>query len=118
MANSVENVLAHFGVKGMHWGVRRARPSVSPSQDARRAMDIKGKVKTGGTKVLSNQEMQDLVTRMNLEQQFTRLNPSKLKKGVEIAKDILSIGNTLNQAISFVNSPAGKIVKDALLKRG
>lgn len=117
MANSVENVLAHFGVKGQKWGVRRARPSLPGSQDAQRASEVKSKVKVGGTKALTNKEMQDLITRMNLEQQFARLNPGKLQKGTQVAADILRIGNTVNQVVSFINSPAGKVIKDALTKK-
>lgn len=113
----VEEIL-HFGVKGMHWGVRKgSATSVPTSSDAQRAMDVRKKVKAGGTKSLSNQELQDLITRMNLEQQFVRLNPSKVKKGAQVAADILRIGGTINQAIAFVNSPAGKAIKDGLTKK-
>jgi hypothetical protein len=117
MANPENKILVHFGVKGMKWGVHRNRPSLPASQDSQRATEVRTKVKTGGTKALSNKELQDLITRMNLEQQFSRLNPSKLEKGTQIASRILGVGNTINQAIAFVNSPAGKAVKDAVLKK-
>ena len=117
MNEFVRKILAHHGVKGQKWGVRRKRPSLPASEDAQRAGQIQTKVKAGGTKSLSNKELQDLITRMNLEQQFSRLNPSKLEKGTQIASKILGVGNTVNQAIAFVNSPAGRAVKDALLKK-
>ena len=117
MAKSQNVILAHFGVKGMKWGVHRSTPSLPASQDAQRAREVQSKVKAGGTKALTNKEMQDLITRMNLEQQFARLNPGKLQKGTQVAADILRVGNTINQVVSFVNSPAGKVIKDALIKK-
>lgn len=67
-----EDVLAHFGVKGMKWGVRR-RPKAAPSKDAQASLDVRAKVKTGKIKSVSNSELQLAINRMNLEQQFKRL---------------------------------------------
>jgi hypothetical protein len=71
-----------------------------------------------GTHVLSNKELQDLVTRMNLEQQYSRLtadqrSSSKAKKFLNSAQ---FVGRTTNEVISFVNSPAGKLIRKAVLK--
>lgn len=66
-----EDFLAHFGVKGMKWGVRRTRPLAS--KDAQKSLDIRAKAKTGKVKVLTNEELQLAINRMNLEQQFKRL---------------------------------------------
>lgn len=74
---SLEEVLAHFGVKGMHWGVRKksSMPDGKASEDASNATRALEKSKTGGIHTLSNKELQDLVTRMNLEQQLDKLKP-------------------------------------------
>lgn len=115
---TADDVLEHFGVKGMKWGVRKNR-SGSASEDAQRADAARKKIKTeGGTKALSNKELQDLVTRMNLEQQYSTLTgkqkKSTLNKGQETAKSILGVGKTVNEAIVFVNSPAMKLLKEQL----
>lgn len=100
--------MAHFGVKGMKWGVKKS--SVPASEDHVRSQAAQRKAKIGGGhKVLSNKELQDVITRLNLEQQFDRLNPSTLKKGEQIVKELLGLGNTLNSAIGLGNTLTNKI---------
>ena len=118
LTTTIDDVLEHFGVKGMKWGVRKASRHSPGSEDAQKAVAAQKKIKSGGgTKALSNKELQDLVTRLNLEQQYSNLTTnkqSKLKTGQKAAKDILGIGKTVNEAMSFVNSPAGKLLKEQL----
>lgn len=79
-----EDILEHYGIKGMKWGVRRTRAQIdADSAEATRKKDIQSKVKKNRTTdVLTNAELQEVITRMNLEQQFQRLNapPEKAKK--------------------------------------
>jgi len=115
--------LAHHGVKGMKWGVRRSQAqldSSSSSEDAQRASAAKAKASTSGLSSLSNKEMQDLVTRLNLEQNYSRLTskPSKLATAQKVAKTTLDVGNTVNQAVTFVNSPTGKFLRKAIEQTG
>lgn len=85
----MEEFLSHYGVLGMHWGVRRwdnARRAGAPlrhppSADAAKAAQLQAKVRAGGTRSLSNVEMQQLVTRMNLERQYSSLKPQHISQG-------------------------------------
>lgn len=110
---TAEDVLEHFGVRGMKWGVTRNRID-SSSEDAQNATAAKLKVRKSGTKALSNKELQALVTRMNLEQQFNRLNsPSKGTQAAKFVADILlTVGK--QEATKFVAGHAARQVAKLL----
>jgi len=123
--------ISHYGVKGMHWGVRRgdssgggsapaAKPAPKPrmSEDAKAVEKAFGKIDRGGTNALSNHELQGVVTRLNLEQQFDRLTSSPtqqqqnaLNSGHAAVKQMLGIGKTINDVHKFMKSPTGKALK-------
>lgn len=116
-----EEALAHFGVKGMHWGVRRNRgPAADASEDVKKVAKIKTKLGRGGnTEKLSNKELQDLVTRMNLEKQFSTLQPqstSTLKKTRAFINQTLQDVRTVNDIANFTRSPVGKSLTSQLRK--
>lgn len=81
-----EGFLKHYGVAGMKWGRRKDKGnSAVPehhavSDDAKNARVLSAKVKAGGTKALSNKELRSLVDRMNLEQNFAKVNTPAAKK--------------------------------------
>jgi truncated hemoglobin YjbI len=75
VSTQVEDFLAHYGVKGMKWGVRRK--SGPASADSARSTAVKTNVKTGGVKSVSNKDLQDAITRMRLEQDFKRLKTNE-----------------------------------------
>lgn len=98
MSNLAGDFLAHYGVKGMKWGVRR-KSAVPASSDAARKATVKEAVKKGGVKAVSNKDLQDAINRMNLEQQFKRLSINE-KPAVTrfIASTLTEIGKREVQA--------------------
>ena len=110
--DEIDDFLAHYGVKGMKWGQRKKskyRPGAT--KEAKRVSAIQKKAKAGGTKALTTKELQAYNQRMDLERRFSQLQPpSKISKGQKKVAAILAAGATLNTAIAFYNSPAGKLL--------
>lgn len=119
MANdNTHDFLEHYGIKGMRWGKRRASsdddssskssvqatPIVKPkaSADATAVSTYKSKVATGGVDALSTKELQQLVNRQNLEQQYERLNPAPMTAGkkfmTETLPTVLAVAGTAKTA--------------------
>jgi len=59
----------------------------SPSEDAKRVAVFKQQAKASTTDSLSTKELRDLVDRMNLEQQYGRLNPQQESLGKKFVKN-------------------------------
>lgn len=137
MTDEVEDFLEHFGVKGMKWGRHKAQSGptavsvsrepgkkvkarggtgLSPHEDAVNAAVTKQKAKSSTTDSLSNKELQDLVTRMNLEQQYSRLSTVD-RKPVEkfIADTLVNIGK--QQLTKIANDQASAQVNNLLKKK-
>lgn len=86
--------LFHYGILGMRWGVRKddrvggrkKRKQITPSEDSQKATSLRKK----NVSEMSNNELRELINRMNLEQQYSNLlNSSQRKKGSGIVGDIL-----------------------------
>jgi hypothetical protein len=119
------NEFAHHGIKGMKWGVRKDRGSNSSSrrsskvshpasEDAKKADVARSKIKSGGTHSLSNQELQHLVNRMNLERQYANLSTQQRSNaGAKFAKEVL-LNVAKQQATKLAAEAATKAVANAL----
>lgn len=103
--DNTHDFLKHYGIKGMRWGRRRASsddaasstssvkatPIEQPkaSADASAVNTYKSRVAAGGIDALSTKELQQLVNRQNLEQQYERLNPAPISKGEKFMSETL-----------------------------
>lgn len=95
-------VLAHYGILGMKWGVRRseaqlarARGSKSKSSSEEESEDYKKAHSQKSIKSMSDAELRNRLNRLQMEQQYTRMNPDTVNRGKEVANKILKAGTTV-----------------------
>jgi len=120
--------LWHYGVPGMKWGVRRRSSSSSSSTSTTNTSEDHKKATVALSKPassLSNQEMQELITRMNLEQQYVRLTsqapapvpPTRTAKAAKFVSNLmLEIGR--EQVTRVAKGQAALKVEQTLKARG
>lgn len=94
--------LKHWGILGMHWGVRKARSSGpdTSSSDHKVARDLRKKK----ISELSNDEIRKITSRLQLEKQLKDLNDADAKASREMVS-------------KFLNSPLVKMASGILFKK-
>jgi hypothetical protein len=117
----VSEILSHFGIKGMRWGVRRSSAQLDAhSEDKAKALETASKIKAnrGSTASVSNKELQHLLDRMNLEQRHSKMleDQSQLNKGNKQIKKFLETGKTLRELDNFLGGTAQKNISKSLAK--
>jgi hypothetical protein len=109
MASSVSDFIEHYGTKGMRWGVRRSRKERKEASDFKTTKHLRSRK----THELSNKQLKKVNERINLESSYSRLNPTKIKKGQMVAKGVLAGATTAASVYTLFNSPAGKALMNA-----
>ena len=137
--NDSQDYLAHFGIKGMRWGVRRFQ-----NQDGTLTAEGKERYDTGNSEnkkttdkpesksvsEMSDQELRDRINRLNMERQYKQLldeasgikvrdipqqqsqNPQKQKSGKKGGKGILN-----KIFVATAVAVAADLVKDQYKKK-
>lgn len=111
----IDDFLSHYGIKGMKWGVRRSRKELARAE---KALDQALK-KNSPTDVLSNDQLRQLIDRMNLERQYRTLatETQQQKKGRAFAKKLLA-DVASSQLTRVAKAGAAVQVEKALLGQG
>lgn len=140
----VDEILAHYGKRGMRWGVRSTKIAVSrgpqdvmigekpgkrivaiggrghpATEEAKRAAGLAQKAKRSGTQSLTNKELKELNERMNLEQNYSKLTGTQAQarksKGRKLADNILKESGKL--VTSQIKTAATQQLGKALIKK-
>lgn len=105
----VNKYLEHHGVKGMRWGVRRTKTELeAPSEEAASTAATRARTSEakGSTHALTNQELKDAITRMNLERQYSQLTAAPKSKGKVFAEKMMKDPKVRKKAIAGATTAA------------
>jgi len=80
------DTLKHVGILGMRWGHRSSSSKSHPSKDHAIASRIKAKKLSE----MSNDEINTLSKRIQLEKQYKDLNPGKVARGAKHVDNVMS----------------------------
>lgn len=124
--NDLDDVISHFGIRGMRWGVRRrpgknglVTPKAPQSEDYKMHMENKKK----GSKALSDNELRRLNDRLNMEQNYAKLTSRTKKtfdtvnKGHDYVKTALKLTTLMTSAYAFSKTESGRKIVEALKPR-
>ena len=122
--------IAHYGIKGMKWGIRKKAVSSgkkikskasslnkkrisSYSKDYQETKTLRRK----SSKKLSNDQLKTLNKRMELEQNYNRLSTSSINRGVNVARQLVGIAGTIGGLYAVSQSPWVEVGMEILKKK-
>jgi hypothetical protein len=88
----------------MKWGVRKKRSSRSETTDFKKTKHLRGK----STSELTNKQLKLVNERLNLEQNYSRMNPGTVERGRKAAKNVLEVAGMAVTAYGLIKSPLGQ----------
>ena len=131
-SDNVDEFLAHYGVKGMKWGVRKDRSgggSRKSKPDSKTPATKKAPEKKGGSssgsapkktvKDIDDATLRDAINRIKLEQEFKRLTTADKSRGRKMVEDALFEAGkeTLKGvAVKYATQASVKFIENSLKK--
>ena len=116
--------LAHYGILGMKWGVRRTPEQLARAR--RRSMtdesheDYKKAHTRKSVKSMSDAELRNRINRLQMERQYSQISENSINKGKEYAQKVFKAGitvATITTTTLTIYNNIGKI-KAILEKKG
>jgi hypothetical protein len=108
----LDDFLAHYGVKGMKWGIRKDRSSTtgrrSEKSDDRKTVDRLQRESRKKSRTLSNQELKLVNERLRLESEYRKLNPTTRERGKKRTQEVLTTAGIAVSAYQLAKTPVGQ----------
>lgn len=133
-----DDELAHFGILGMHWGIRRyqnpdgtltpagrrrvAKLRAKEAEKERKAAKKRAKmVSNPNEKYLNknmdkftNDELREALRRLDMKRSLETIKRDRIQIGRDKVDSILRYGDSINSALRFLNSDAGRAIRGKL----
>lgn len=98
----------HYGILGMKWGVRRTPEQLGRGTKGQKAKaddsheDYKKAHDSKSVKKMSDAELRSRLTRLNMEQQYSKMNPTRVARGRQILNTSMKVVGTVAATSSTV----------------
>ena len=96
----------HHGVKGQKWGVRHTPEQLGHKTGGKAGKrddsheDYKNAHDTKSVKKMSDSELRSRLNRLNMEKQYSQMNPSRIERGRKVLTATLNVAGTVAAATS------------------
>ena len=98
----------HHGIKGMKWGVRHTPEQLGHKTGSKSAKkddsheDYKNAHDNKSVRKMSDAELRTRLNRLNMEKQYSQMNPSRVSRGLKILGATVAAVGTASKAIGTI----------------
>lgn len=118
MSSNANCELYHYGILGQRWGVRRTQAQLDRNNQKKKTSEdsVKNKEKSNSSDSItkmSNDELNAIVRRLELEKRYRDLNPKTVSAGKKFVDAIIK-----KTVLPAATDASKQILKDYLIKKG
>lgn len=123
----MDDVLKHYGILGMKWGVRRTPEQLSRDRRSRKKKDrsenehgdYKKAHASNSVKSMSDSELRSRLNRLQMEKQYSQLTSKEKSAGAKFVSDVLreAAKNTASKYVSQYMSKGVESLMKSAMKR-